>query len=202
MQTDKKQRIMRATERLFESRRYHEITVSEIAERAGVAKGTVYCYFADKEELFFQTVIAGYDEMCETLREGVPPGTSFRDRLLVACASIRAFVRRRQPLVRMINSEDDRARDAGGRIRERLMAQRKKLIQAMADIISQGAPGEVRRDAPPEALAEYLLGMLRTRARELAGADEAVRSDEFLVDLFLNGAAGPAPLKECEASRQ
>jgi len=197
METDKKRRIMQATEELFTSRRYHEVTVGEIARHAGVAKGTVYCYFTDKEDLFFQTVAAGYDDMCDLLVSPSSAQAGFRERLLAAIASIREFIHRRQPLIRIINSEDERARDIGGRIRQRLMAHRTKIVKALTDIIAQGVnAGEVRRDAPPQALAEYLLGMLRARSRELTRADERVRSDEFLVDLFLHGVACPAAPRE------
>ena len=43
-------------------------------------------------------------------------------------------------------------------------------------------------------MAEYLLGMLRTRAMEMADTPESRRTHAALVDLFMNGARGsPAP---------
>ena len=37
---------------LFQQSSYQAITMAEVAERAGIAKGTVYLYFKTKEELF------------------------------------------------------------------------------------------------------------------------------------------------------
>jgi AcrR family transcriptional regulator len=37
---------------LFEATSYQALTINEVAERAGLAKGTVYLYFKTKEELF------------------------------------------------------------------------------------------------------------------------------------------------------
>lgn len=37
---------------LFQSTSYQALTINEVAERAGLAKGTVYLYFKTKEELF------------------------------------------------------------------------------------------------------------------------------------------------------
>ena len=51
---DKRIAIMRAAERLFHNRRFHEVTLEEVAEAAQVGKGTIYRYFADKDDLFFQ----------------------------------------------------------------------------------------------------------------------------------------------------
>jgi AcrR family transcriptional regulator len=52
---DKRQRrlvILDITWRLFQDTPYQVITMSEVAERAGLAKGTLYLYFKTKEELF------------------------------------------------------------------------------------------------------------------------------------------------------
>ena len=38
----KERRIMEAAERLFTSRRFHEITLEEVAQAAKVGKGTIY----------------------------------------------------------------------------------------------------------------------------------------------------------------
>ena len=66
----------------------------------------------------------------------------------------------------------------------------------MAEIIARGvAAGEVRTDIPPKVMAEYLLGILRTRAMEMDEVPEIERSHAALVDLFVNGASCPAPQK-------
>lgn len=49
--SDKSSRILDAAYELFVERGDVDISVSEIAERAGVAKGTFYLYFHDKEDL-------------------------------------------------------------------------------------------------------------------------------------------------------
>lgn len=54
--TDKRQVILQALEKELKGRRYDEVTVDQIAKTAGVGKGTVYRYFKDKDDLFFQMV--------------------------------------------------------------------------------------------------------------------------------------------------
>ncbi len=49
----KRQLLLDAAAEIFARKGYHATRVSEIAERAGVAKGTVYEYFRTKEELFY-----------------------------------------------------------------------------------------------------------------------------------------------------
>jgi hypothetical protein len=73
----------------------------------------------------------------------------------------------------------------------------------VADIVRRGvAEGQIRRDVPAEALASFLLGMLRTRARDLEDAPRPVRRLETLIELFCRGAgAGPPGAGGRSASR-
>ena len=195
MNPDKKQRIMQAAEQLFRTRRFHETTLDEIAKAADVGKGTIYLYFTDKEDLIFQAAVDGFDAMCLELREAPPAGEAFRVTLLRTCEGISIFFRARRPLFRIILSEGDRDMGGGsGGLQRRWRARRKTMTDAVSAILSRGvATGEIRADVPSGILAEYLLGMLRTRSWELEEWPEAERSLAGVVDLFMNGADGSAP---------
>lgn len=57
---DKLQRraeILRAAAEAFAAAPYAAVTMADVAQRAGLAKGTVYLYYATKEALFLQLVI-------------------------------------------------------------------------------------------------------------------------------------------------
>ncbi len=197
MNAEKKQRIMQAAEQVFRTRRFHEATLDEIARQADVGKGTIYLYFADKEELVFQAAVVGFDEMCQLLRQNAAKDGSFRERLLAVCADIVSFFQARRPLFRIILSEGERDMETHGPgLRQRWRERRRVMTEAVAEIIAQGVTsGEVRADLPAEILSEYLLGMLRTRSWELEGWPDEQRSHVAVVDLFLNGAgvAGRRP---------
>ncbi len=184
-----RRRIMEAAERLFTSRRVHEITLDEVAKAARVGKGTIYQYFEDKDDLFFQVAASGFDELCELLRERVPGGVGFESQLLSAAKQTSGFFDRRRQLFRMMQGEDSRMYWLTGKMRERWLGKRKKLVSTVSEIMEKGAAeGKVRRDVPPEALASLFLGMLRASARELAEGPGSSRSDELIVDVFCHGA--------------
>jgi TetR/AcrR family fatty acid metabolism transcriptional regulator len=183
---DRRTEIMQAAEKLFSTRRFHEVTLDDVICQARVGKGTVYRYFRDKEDLFFETAMSGFDELCELLLDAVPDNGPFERQLLEACRQITAFFGRRRAMFRMMHSEESRPlwRKAGfrGRWRER----RQKIDAAVSQIIARGVDeGAVRPDVEPAVLARFLVGMLRTRSRD---ADEV--GEEFVVALFLHG-AGP-----------
>jgi AcrR family transcriptional regulator len=46
------ERILSAAETVFCRRGFDQATIDEIADTASVAKGSVYCHFKDKEDLF------------------------------------------------------------------------------------------------------------------------------------------------------
>ena len=194
MTQDKKQRIMQAAEQLFRTCRVHEVTLEAIAKQADVGKGTIYLYFADKEDVIFQAAVAGFDEMCQQMRQSAEAGGTFRERLLRASDRIVAFFQARRPLFRIILSEAERDMESGEPgLRQRWRQRRTIMTQAVAAVIAQGmASGEVRTDVPAEILAEYLLGMLRTRSWDLEGWSEEQRSHAAVADLFLAGAGLPA----------
>ena len=59
----KRKQIAEAARDLFTEFGYRAVSVAQIAARADVAKGTVYLYFKDKEELFLYLVQEFIDEM-------------------------------------------------------------------------------------------------------------------------------------------
>ena len=185
---NRQKQIMRVVEKLATNRRFHEITLDEVAEAAGVGKGTIYRYFADKDDLFFQVATSGFEELCELLKRTAPCDTSFTEELLNACKQITRFFTSRRQLLQMMQTEANLAYWRKGKIRQRWLDKRKMLINALADIFYEGiAEGVVRADISAEVMATYLLGLLRTRARELQEVPENMKNCKLLVDMFLNG---------------
>lgn len=58
-----RERILDAALDVFSEKGYHQATVDEIAERAGLGKGTLYRYFANKETLFNELVRSRLEEL-------------------------------------------------------------------------------------------------------------------------------------------
>ena len=201
---DKRNEIMQAAEKLFTSRRFHEITLDDVARLAKVGKGTIYAHFKDKDDLFFQTATRGFEELCELLHRRVHTEAPFSGQLVEVCSQVSKFFQSRRQLFRMMQTEEGRILWCSGPTRERWMERRKHLVEAVSVVISRGVgEGQVRGDVPPAVLANFLLGLLRARARDLAetsGSDEGL---PVVVDVFLNGARGvhaPAGLKKGKSS--
>ncbi|MFP4171893.1 MAG: TetR/AcrR family transcriptional regulator [Candidatus Hydrogenedentota bacterium] len=59
--------ILDAALDVFAEKGFHEARMDEIAERAGITKGTIYLYFESKEELFLAMVRTGFAEWVNLL---------------------------------------------------------------------------------------------------------------------------------------
>lgn len=92
-QPDKHSRLLGAALDLFESRGYEGVAVPEIAKAAGVATGTVYLYFKDKQAL----VNALYRHWKRAYNLAVlaplPPGLLIRDRFTTYWSRMARFAR-------------------------------------------------------------------------------------------------------------
>jgi len=190
---EKRKKIMKAAEALFSRRRFHEITMDEVAVKAGVGKGTIYRYFKDKNDLFFEIALSGYDELCERIAAEGQGTKDFHARLVRACRTITEFYAKRRQLVHMMVAEERRAMWRRGKTREWWIERRRKLIAALAAILAEGrGAGELREDVALEAMAVLLLGMIRTRPRSGLMGPAPALEHEAIVDLFLNGAGASA----------
>ena len=70
-QEERRRAILAAAERLFAEGRFDEVLMDDVAAEAGVAKGTIYQYFADKESLYLTVLTEGFGELQRQLRDEV-----------------------------------------------------------------------------------------------------------------------------------
>jgi len=63
----KRQTIIEAAIEVFGKKSFRDSNISEIAQRAGVAEGTIYQYFKNKEDLFFSIPVEKTKEFCGEL---------------------------------------------------------------------------------------------------------------------------------------
>ncbi len=187
---ERRRQIMSAAEELFTSRRFHEVTTDEIASAAGVGKGTIYRYFRNKEDLFHQTAMHGFEELCEFLECGEQVAdAALEERLRCACGRIDLFFKQRRQLFGMMQAEENRLAFKRGHMRNQWRERRRRLTGILGALLQEAVDaGELRSDIPSERQAGILLGMLKSAA--YGGEREGERSAAVaeLVDIFLNGA--------------
>jgi TetR/AcrR family fatty acid metabolism transcriptional regulator len=63
----KKQQIIEAAIEVFSKNNFQNSTISQIAQKADVAEGTIYQYFKNKEDLFFSIPVEKTKDFCREL---------------------------------------------------------------------------------------------------------------------------------------
>src|SRR5262245_9262774 len=63
--------ILQAARQVFARRGFADASMEEIAQVAGLAKGTLYLYYDSKRELYRAALRAGIVELCDVLEKAV-----------------------------------------------------------------------------------------------------------------------------------
>lgn len=106
----RREAILAAALEEFSARGFEAARLDDVAKRAGVAKGTIYLYFADKETLFQELVRSMLTPLIghfETLATVDVPFPVLAERL-VGVVSHELIASRRKDIIRLIISEGTR----------------------------------------------------------------------------------------------
>ena len=79
---DKRTAILQATMELVAEKGFHDAPCSAIAERAGVAAGTIYRYFTNKDVLINALYIELEERINSNILQGYTTGMPFRERFI------------------------------------------------------------------------------------------------------------------------
>jgi AcrR family transcriptional regulator len=107
---ERREAIVQAALQEFIARGFTATRLDDIAKRAGVAKGTIYLHFKDKESMFEELIRTAIVPLVGTLTGPPPAGASIRDALE---GFARVFIQeiastRRGDIVRLIIAEGPR----------------------------------------------------------------------------------------------
>lgn len=183
--------ILEAAERAF-SEEGPKARMEAIAARAGIAVGTLYNHFSDRDALWTELRRSRREALLVRLDGALQDarGQPFEPALR---ALIGAFVDHwrdhRGFLSVLIQVEPLDARGPGPRSRDRTMVE--EVLARAAEVMRRGVEEGALRDEGAELHATLLLGMLRgVLLRHLRQPPDAAAGDvERMIELFLHGAA-------------
>jgi len=168
---------------LFHKRHYHEVRMEDVAAHAGVAKGTLYRYFEDKEALYLALILSSMNRFTADVEPLLAESQPADERLRIYVRRSFAFCERYPyflDLVQRVEGTSDPAR------LEPLQAARQKLLGIVAELIRQLDGLRRYRVKYPLIAAIAFVGMLRHTFRFLPKPWPSDLPD-LLVDQFLHG---------------
>jgi TetR/AcrR family transcriptional regulator, cholesterol catabolism regulator len=153
---DTRQRLYEAAVALVAEQGFSATTVDDIAERAGVAKGTVYYNFPSKTALFEDLLRHGVGLLTADFRaavEGRPP----REAVAALVRAQLAYIQRYRSFAQLLLSEMWRTNREW---QQTLTLLREEAITVIADVLSAGvASGEFAADLDVRLSASALFGV-------------------------------------------
>jgi AcrR family transcriptional regulator len=146
----RREAILAAALEEFASQGFAATRLEDVAKRAGVAKGTIYLYFRDKESLFqelIRTMLTPVVGTVEGLRDADIPVRVLADRLVDLFVN-EIFLTKRREVIRLMITEGRRfPKLAEFYYREVLW----RILAAMRALLKRAA----ERGEAPEALARF-----------------------------------------------
>jgi TetR/AcrR family fatty acid metabolism transcriptional regulator len=194
----KRERILDAAVKVFAREGFYNAKVSQIADQAGVADGTIYLYFKSKDELLISLFEDRMDRVLETLRGALEAqDLDITARLRKMIELQLELIEQNPEMAEVITVE---LRQSAKFIREYHNPKFAEFLRLIAGTIALGQKrGELRADVDPQFVARALFGALdeislawivRT-PREQNGLRRAAKQ---LANLFLDGLrVGPLP---------
>src|ERR1700693_832419 len=144
----KKEEILEAASRVFAEKEFHEALIDDVAARAGGGKGTVYRYFRTNEELYFETILQAFDDLCTTIAEA-------RVERMVR-ESLR-FSWERRHLLSLLQGDERRFAMREAELRRR----RESMMAIVQRVILDGIERREFRGVDARIAAELFRGMIR-----------------------------------------
>jgi AcrR family transcriptional regulator len=168
----RKGQILAAAIELFSRYGFYETEVESIAKVAGVSKGSIYNYFADKHALFMETVGVGIERLSRRIVESTRGIDEPASKLETAIDSYLSFLRENRHLYRIMFLHRSTLRDA-----EELRFEEKYLSHFLLfeGILADGVERRIFKRVDARIASFAITGMILAahRARLSAGAGRA-----------------------------
>jgi AcrR family transcriptional regulator len=147
--------ILDAAAQLFAKHHYHEVRMDDIAAHAGVAKGTLYRYYQDKEDLYLALTIHGIQELYEQSQGQIgDPDQKLRDFI----TRIVRFYEKYPYFLELIQRIETSGSTASVTALQDIRTQWYHLV---TDLITQLNDARQPLTADPDLAALALLGIIR-----------------------------------------
>src|SRR3990172_4954794 len=156
--TAKRVRILRAAIRIFSQKGFFNSKVSDIARAAGVADGTIYLYFKNKDDLLISLFEEKMGEVVADVRERVAMGTDPLQRLRIFIENHMDLLVREAGLIEVIQVE---LRQSNKFMKEYVPVRFLEYLDVLGGILEEGkGDGTLRVDLNVKTARRAIFGAL------------------------------------------
>ena len=187
----KRQDILRAARVVFAEKGLYAATLDEIAEKAEFAKGTLYTYFENKEDLFFSMVEEEIIKFSDSLKQVISQGLSPDEAIGMLVETMLRQFDENIDLMRLLSQERSALVTCkGGEMEPRFLPHFRKLIEMVTRMVKDGITRGVFAKVDPERAAMAIFNLCHGAAANAYLNKRKVNSPDdvkFITSLLLHG---------------
>lgn len=184
----KRSDILTSARALFKENGFHNTKMEDIAQGAGVGKGTLYEYFKNKQEIFDETCIEYVELILEKVEEISSMNISFNEKLLILFKKRKDSMYEdfeKSPIDYIMSYKNIISEKVVKRLFDHILDMNKIMIE----IINQGKEeGVVRKDIPSEIIACFVVGTLGEYFNlKMYKQESEFNEEELIFNLLFDG---------------
>ncbi len=160
---DKRERILRAAITVFSRKGFFNSKVSEVARASGVADGTIYLYFKNKEDLLISLFEEKMGEVVSGVRERIATGGSALEKLKIYVDNHMSLLEREADLVEVLQVE---LRQSSKFLKDYIPAKFLEYLDVLSGILEEGKrDGQFRSDLNVSVARRVVFGAMDELSR-------------------------------------
>ncbi len=191
---DKYHRILEAAVKVFARQGFFQSTVAQIAKEAGVADGTIYLYFKNKDDILVQFFGYKAKQVFDRFRALVNQGDNAVEKLKNLIRGHLGEFQRDRDMAVVYQAETRRNSPL---VKDQIKQMSKTYLDMLAEIVEQGqTEGHFRKDLYLGLVKRYVLGAVEEVINTwvLSGGKYDLESmADPLVDLLVRGIGNHEP---------
>ena len=179
--------ILDAARSVFARKGFYATTVDEIAETAGLAKGTLYLYFRSKRDLYLEALKQGLVALIEKTRQNLEAAPTAAEKIKAFVSTRIRYAEENRDFILIYHAEfGNIGRAPLKEFRELYLQQAKALEAVLREAAERGQVPLSRPDAAAFAVYEMTRGLITQRMLGWSAAT-AEEDIDFLSGMIWNG---------------
>ncbi|GCE04727.1 TetR/AcrR family transcriptional regulator [Dictyobacter aurantiacus] len=190
---EREELILQATQELLLERGYYETSMGEIAQRVGVAKGTLYQHFESKEALMIALFKREFHDLHVAIENIASMQVGAQEKITLMIDTLCYHLAEKHPVFFIIRNASDLEAEIHEEIKEYFNGMRARI-----SVILDGgkAEGIFNASLPTEVMVEALFGIIVSRLFKNFHQRQQVTYEDLVGHLkciYFHGITAPTP---------
>jgi len=181
----KRERIVRAAAKLFARYGYHKTNLQKIADRLGIAKGSIYGYFKNKKALFVAVCDHTFSALDAELQRFIEQEGNIVKRIRDGTKMFLTFCKRNRHFIDLVVEEHSLLKE-----HPKFASLVEKQIRRLIEVIERGIEEGLFRRIDPHRAAGALISMVYGALFAYSEKRSPLPLEEMadgILDIYFNG---------------